>query len=56
MREEPGLSGAVEEWLAAQALRPDEVPAADWLRWEQEKHEALLAAAAELTTTAPEAA
>ena len=56
LRDEPGLSGAVEEWLAAQALRPDEVPAADWLRWEQEKHEALLAAAAELTTTAPEAA
>jgi MerR family copper efflux transcriptional regulator len=56
LREEPGLSGAVEEWLAAQALRPDDVPAADWLRWEQEKHEALLAAAVELTTTAPEAA
>ena len=52
LRDEPELR-------EAQAHRPEDVPAADWLRWEQEKHEALLAAAAELSdpanTHAPEA-
>jgi MerR family transcriptional regulator, copper efflux regulator len=56
LRDEPELRAAVEEWLEEQAHRPDHIPAASWLRWEQEKHEALLAAAAELSTTAPEAA
>ena len=56
LRDEPELRAAIGEWLRAQARRPDDVPAADWLRWEQEKHEALLAAAAELSTPAPEAA
>jgi MerR family transcriptional regulator, copper efflux regulator len=56
LREEPELHAAVEEWLEAQAHRPEHVPVPDWLRWEQEKHEALLAAAAELSTTASEAA
>jgi DNA-binding transcriptional MerR regulator len=59
LRYEPELREAVDEWLEAQARRPEDVPAADWLRWEQEKHEALLAAAAELSdpdnTHAPEA-
>ena len=40
------LRGAVEEWLHAEPVRPDDVPAGDWLRWEQDKHEKLLAAAA----------
>jgi MerR family transcriptional regulator, copper efflux regulator len=47
---EPGLREAIEAWLAATAERPDDVPAADWLRWEQEKHQRLLAAA-HLTAT-----
>jgi DNA-binding transcriptional MerR regulator len=42
---EPALREAIEEWLAAQARRPEEVAPADWLRWEQDKHEKLLAAA-----------
>jgi MerR family transcriptional regulator, copper efflux regulator len=44
MREDAGLRSAVEEWLSAQARRPDEVPAGEWLRFEQDKHERLLAA------------
>jgi DNA-binding transcriptional MerR regulator len=45
LRREAALRGAVEGWLEAKAERPDEVPAADWLLWEQDKHEKLLAAA-----------
>ncbi len=39
------LREAISAWLAAEAERPDEVPADDWLRFEQDKHERLLAAA-----------
>lgn len=39
------LREAVEAWLAAQARRPEHVSAEDWLRFEQEKHQRLLAAA-----------
>src|SRR5215217_8005160 len=45
MRTEPDLSAAIESWLESQASRPEHVPAADWLRFEQEKHERLLSAA-----------
>jgi DNA-binding transcriptional MerR regulator len=41
-REDEALREATEAWLDAEAERPDDVPAADWLRWEQEKHERLL--------------
>jgi MerR family copper efflux transcriptional regulator len=37
---------AVQRWLASQAYRPQDVEVADWLRFEQDKHEKLLAAAA----------
>jgi MerR family copper efflux transcriptional regulator len=50
LRRDPALRGAVEGWLAAKAERPADVPAADWLRFEQVKHQKLLAAAA---ATAP---
>jgi MerR family copper efflux transcriptional regulator len=39
------LREAVQAWLRAEATRPEHVSAADWLRFEQEKHERLLAAA-----------
>ena len=39
------LRKAVQAWLDAQARRPEHVSAEDWLRFEQEKHERLLAAA-----------
>ena len=38
------LQAAVQGWLRAQARRPDDVAADEWLRFEQEKHERLLAA------------
>ncbi len=38
------LRESVEGWLSAQARRPENVPAEGWLRFEQEKHERLLAA------------
>jgi MerR family transcriptional regulator, copper efflux regulator len=40
------LRAAVDGWLEATAERPEHVPEPDWLRWEQEKHSKLLAAAA----------
>jgi DNA-binding transcriptional MerR regulator len=39
------LRDAVEAWLEAQAHRPEHVTPGDWLRFEQEKHQRLLAAA-----------
>jgi DNA-binding transcriptional MerR regulator len=44
MESDPDLREAVESWLAAQPSRPEHVSAEDWLRFEQEKHERLLAA------------
>jgi len=51
MRHDAGLRAAVEEWLDAQPSRPEDVDAADWLRWEQEKHQRLLNT--QLMETAP---
>ena len=48
---EPQLEEAVEAWLEARPTKPDHVPAADWLQWEQEKHQRLLAEAEQLTRT-----
>jgi DNA-binding transcriptional MerR regulator len=45
LRRDEELRAAVEEWFEAEPRRPEHVDAADWLRWEQEKHEKLLAAA-----------
>jgi len=45
------LRAAVDSWLAARPSRPADVPASDWLRFEQDKHQRLLAKAGELTTT-----
>jgi MerR family copper efflux transcriptional regulator len=45
LRQTAELRGAVDGWLEATAERPEHVPAPDWLRWEQEKHSKLLAAA-----------
>jgi len=43
LRRDAHLRDAVEAWFEAEPARPDDVPAGDWLRWEQEKHEKLLA-------------
>ena len=50
LRNDDALRGATEAWLEAEAERPEDVPAPDWLRWEQEKHQRLL------TTTLTEVA
>src|SRR3954470_3213572 len=42
LRAEPALAGAVERWLTTEPARPDHVPSADWLRFEQDKHQRLL--------------
>jgi MerR family copper efflux transcriptional regulator len=39
------LREAVQAWLTSEARRPEDVQAEDWLRFEQDKHERLLAAA-----------
>jgi DNA-binding transcriptional MerR regulator len=39
------LRGTLESWFEQEARRPREVDSGDWLRFEQEKHERLLAAA-----------
>jgi MerR family transcriptional regulator, copper efflux regulator len=41
----PELHEAVQAWLEAQPHRPEDVMAENWLRFEQEKHERLLAVA-----------
>jgi DNA-binding transcriptional MerR regulator len=45
MQTSPELRDAVGTWLEAQPHRPEHVTAEDWLGFEQEKHERLLAAA-----------
>jgi DNA-binding transcriptional MerR regulator len=39
------LREAIESWLHAEPRRPEYVAPADWLRFEQQKHERLLTAA-----------
>jgi DNA-binding transcriptional MerR regulator len=46
LQRDPQLREATDGWLEAEAERPEDVPASDWLRFEQEKHSKLLAAAA----------
>jgi DNA-binding transcriptional MerR regulator len=45
MAENLDLRDAVQSWLEAEARRPEDVGAEDWLRFEQEKHQKLLAVA-----------
>jgi MerR family transcriptional regulator, copper efflux regulator len=46
LRRDEQLANAVQVWFEAQPARPADVPAADWLSFEQDKHQRLLAAAA----------
>ena len=50
LRRDEELAGAVDAWFEAEPKRPEDVPPAEWLRWEQDKHTKLLALAA---ATAP---
>ena len=45
MREEQGLEQAIQSWLEEEPEKPAEIDANDWLTWEQEKHQRLLATA-----------
>lgn len=49
LRRDQRLRAATDRWLDAEAERPADVPAASWLRFEQEKHQKLLEAAAART-------
>jgi DNA-binding transcriptional MerR regulator len=44
LRRESALRDAVEAWFEAKPERPADVPDADWLSFEQEKHSRLLEA------------
>jgi MerR family copper efflux transcriptional regulator len=44
LRRDADLRAAVETWFQATPQRPEHVPADDWLHWEQDKHQKLLAA------------
>ena len=44
LRTDSDLREATDAWLEAEAKPPADVPTADWLRFEQEKHQRLLAA------------
>jgi DNA-binding transcriptional MerR regulator len=46
LRQEPRLREAIERWLSAEVERPVDASAAEWLRFEQEKHQQLLAQSA----------
>jgi len=45
LREQPALGEALDGWFEAPVRRPQGVSSADWLSWEQEKHQRLLALA-----------
>lgn len=47
LERQPELREAIERWLSAQAVRPEHVEPADWLSFEQEKHQRLLRTSAE---------
>lgn len=42
LRDEPAVDKAVNEWLDQPVEKPEEVPAGDWLSFEQQKHQQLL--------------
>ncbi len=50
LRADAQLRDAVADWFETEPARPENVAADDWLRWEQRKHQALIAAAADTPT------
>jgi len=54
LRTDDELRSAVNDWLDAEPQRPADIPAHDWLRWEQDKHQKLLTP--DLRITAKESA
>ncbi|HYF26084.1 MAG TPA: MerR family transcriptional regulator [Baekduia sp.] len=56
LRRDPEVRGAVEAWFEARPERPADVPADDWLSFEQQRHQRLLAGLAATTTNVTEPA
>src|SRR4051794_32902293 len=52
LRNEPRLSAAVDEWFEAPPRKPADVPDADWLAFEQDKHQSLLSTTTSTRSTA----
>ena len=50
LRRDEKLSAALDGWFDTEPARPADVPVADWLLWEQDKHQKLLAAASRHAT------
>ena len=44
LNEESELEGAVARWLEEEPRKPEDVQTSDWLTYEQQKHQKLLAA------------
>jgi hypothetical protein len=44
LRREPELRDAVERWLSGATVPAEGASEADWIAWEQRKHERLLVA------------
>lgn len=42
LRREPALADALDAWFDAAPRKPAEIPDADWLAFEQDKHQTLL--------------
>ena len=42
LRRDEAMREALEEWFTAEPTKPEDVPAAQWLEWEQHKHQSLL--------------
>jgi MerR family copper efflux transcriptional regulator len=51
LRRDPELRRAVDAWFETAPRRPDDVAPDEWLRWEQDKHQKLLAAVASVPAT-----
>ncbi len=43
MKDDPGLASELDRWFEEKPRKPEDVPSDDWLKWEQEKHQRLLA-------------
>ena len=55
LRRDKELAATVDAWFQAQPRRPEHVPPAEWLRWEQDKHSKLLALAGARAERSPAA-
>jgi len=55
LRRDEELAATVDAWFQAQPRRPEHVPPAEWLRWEQDKHSKLLALAGARAERSPAA-